>query len=76
MRIFHPREFVGRNVNGSNDGSKMALDPEKLLFIQKQVQSFYEVSDSNFKDVWKKCVDAMNERLRRPLQRNVVKKDK
>lgn len=61
--IFKPGELVNRNCTGTR--GKQALDPAKMAIVRKYVLKLYPCSPSLEESVWRKCVVAIDEFLRR-----------
>ena len=62
--MFRPDELQGRNCNGKL--GKLPLDSARLSVIKEAVYHIYSVPDVSKVDVWKKCVIAIDESIRRP----------
>ena len=63
--VFNKEELVGRNCNGKK--GKMALDSSKISLVKSVVSRVYNVPTTSckFEEMWKKCVVAIDECLRR-----------
>lgn len=62
--MFRPDELMGRNCNGKL--GKLPLDPSRLSIVKEAVYYIYSVPDVSKPDIWKKCVIAIDECIRRP----------
>ena len=70
--MFRPDELQGRNCNGKL--GKLPLDSSRLSVIKEAVYHIYSVPDVSKVDVWKKCVIAIDESIRRPRSKTPSKK--
>lgn len=70
--MFRPDELQGRNCNGKL--GKLPLDSARLSVIKEAVYHIYSVPDVSKVDVWKKCVIAIDESIRRPRSKTPSKK--
>ena len=61
--IFTPEELVNRNCTGTR--GKGSLDAGKLGLIKKYVLKLYPCTPALEETVWRKCVVAIDEFLRR-----------
>ena len=61
--IFTKDQLVGRNCNGKR--GKLPLEKLKLEVIKQAVSKVYSLNQASKEEVWKKCVVAMDEFLRR-----------
>ena len=70
--MFRPEELQGRNCNGKL--GKLPLDSSRLSVIKEAVYHIYSVPDISRNDIWKKCVIAIDESIRRPKSKTPSKK--
>lgn len=70
--LFRPDELQGRNCNGKL--GKLPLDASRLSVIKEAVYHIYSVPDISKADIWKKCVIAIDESIRRPKSKTPAKK--
>lgn len=70
--MFRHEELQGRNCNGKL--GKLPLDSARLSVIKEAVYHIYSVPDISRNDIWKKCVIAIDEALRRPKSKAVKKR--
>ena len=61
--IFTKTQLLGRNCNGKR--GKLPLEKLKLEVIKQAVSKVYSLNQASKEEVWKKCVVAMDEFLRR-----------
>ena len=71
-KMFRPEELQGRNCNGKL--GKLPLDASRLSVIKEAVYHIYSVPDVSRNDIWKKCVIAIDESIRRPKSKMSSKK--
>lgn len=70
--MFRPDELPGRNCNGKL--GKLPLDVSRLSVIREAVYHIYSVPDVSKTDIWKKCVIAIDESIRRPKSKTPKKR--
>ncbi len=70
--MFRPDELQGRNCNGKL--GKLPLDASRLSVIKEAVYHIYSVPVVSRNDIWKKCVIAIDESIRRPKSKTPSKK--
>ena len=70
--MFRPEELQGRNCNGKL--GKLPLDSSRLSVVKEAVYHIYSVPDISRNDIWKKCVIAIDESIRRPKSKTPSKK--
>ncbi|CAB3999902.1 Hypothetical predicted protein [Paramuricea clavata] len=70
--MFRADELLGRNCNGKL--GKLPLDSSRLSVIKEAVYHIYSVPDISRTDIWKKCVIAIDESIRRPKSKTPSKK--
>ena len=70
--MFRPEELQGRNCNGKL--GKLPLDTSRLSVIKEAVYHIYSVPDISKNDIWKKCVIAIDESIRRPKSKTPKKR--
>ena len=73
--VFTAQELAPLVSNCTGTKGKKALDQHKLRTIKELVMNLYDIPIKNQEEVWKGCVRAIDEFLRRSNRSRVQKKD-